>query len=49
MTIHKNTTVGEVAVALPGALSVFQELKIDFCCGGNKPLEEALNARGGPR
>ncbi len=46
MNIHQNTTVGEVAAAMPGVLPVFQELKIDFCCGGKKPLMDALDERG---
>lgn len=46
MTIQNNMTVGDVAANLPGALAVFQELKIDFCCGGKTPMAEALTASG---
>ncbi len=46
MKIQKNTTVGEVAAVMPGALPVFQELKIDFCCGGKALLLNALGERG---
>ncbi len=35
-------TVGEIAANRPEALSVFQDLGIDFCCGGKKPLFTAL-------
>lgn len=45
MIIHENMTVGEVAAAIPGALPVFQELNVDFCCGGKKPLADALAER----
>lgn len=46
MKIQKNTTVGEVAATMPGALPVFQQLKIDFCCGGKALLSGELDARG---
>jgi regulator of cell morphogenesis and NO signaling len=46
MKIHQNTTVGEVAAAMPGALPVLQRLKIDFCCGGKASLLGALGERG---
>src|SRR5688500_3799024 len=36
-----NITVAELAVAHPAALSVFNKYNIDFCCGGNRSLEEA--------
>lgn len=45
MTIQKGTTVGEVAAVMPGALPVFQELRIDYCCGGKKLFADALNER----
>jgi regulator of cell morphogenesis and NO signaling len=34
-------TVAELAVAHPAALAVFNKYNIDFCCGGNRSLEEA--------
>jgi regulator of cell morphogenesis and NO signaling len=38
-------TVREIALAAPETTRVFQEYKIDFCCGGRKSLSEAcLNA-----
>lgn len=41
-TIDSNSiTVAELAVAHPAALSVFNKYNIDFCCGGNRSLEEA--------
>lgn len=34
-------TVAEMAVAHPAALSVFNRHNIDYCCGGNRSLEDA--------
>ena len=39
-------TLGEIAVALPGATAVFRRLKLDFCCGGQVRLTEACSAKG---
>lgn len=40
--------VADIAVNLPGATQVFRKHKIDFCCGGQVPLAEAVAARGEP-
>jgi regulator of cell morphogenesis and NO signaling len=37
-------TVREVVLANPAAIRVFEELGIDYCCGGEKPLREACAA-----
>lgn len=42
MTIEK--TVRELALENPAATRVFEKLRIDYCCGGNKSLEEACRA-----
>src|SRR5450631_4569748 len=42
MTIEK--TVRELALENPAATRVFEKLGIDYCCGGNKSLEEACRA-----
>jgi regulator of cell morphogenesis and NO signaling len=34
-------TVRELAVEFPNATRIFEKLGIDYCCGGNKSLEEA--------
>jgi len=39
-------TVGEIAAATPGAVRVFEKYKIDYCCGGNRPLREVCEERG---
>lgn len=40
------TTVREVAIALPQSTRLFETLKIDYCCGGNRPLAEACASAG---
>lgn len=35
--------VGDIVVQFPMAADVFKEYKIDFCCGGDKPLATAIN------
>ncbi len=45
MSMH-NESVGDLAVAIPGATSIFRKHKIDFCCGGGTPLDEACARRG---
>ena len=42
MTIEK--TVRELALENPAATRVFEKLGIDYCCGGNKSLEQACRA-----
>lgn len=41
MDINK-ISVGEAAVHIPGVTKLFREHNIEFCCGGNQPLKEAL-------
>jgi regulator of cell morphogenesis and NO signaling len=41
MNIDTTKTVREMALNIPGATRVFEQLGIDYCCGGNKPLEKA--------
>ena len=38
-------TVREVALENPAATRIFEQLGIDYCCGGHKPLEEAVAAK----
>jgi regulator of cell morphogenesis and NO signaling len=46
MAINTMKTVREFAVELPGATRIFENLGIDYCCGGGKALEEACLAAG---
>lgn len=39
-------TVGQLVAERPSRSRVFQQLGIDFCCGGKKPLEEACRDQG---
>jgi regulator of cell morphogenesis and NO signaling len=39
-------TVAQLAVARPGALTVFTKYNIDYCCGGHRSLEEACHRIG---
>src|SRR5437016_14524923 len=41
MSLTTAKTVRELAVEFPNATRVFERLGIDYCCGGNKSLEEA--------
>ncbi len=34
--------IGEIVNAFPKASDIFKEYKIDFCCGGNRPLNTAI-------
>jgi regulator of cell morphogenesis and NO signaling len=46
MTLDTNRTVRELVVEMPDATRIFEKLKIDYCCGGHKPLEVACAAAG---
>jgi len=41
MSTTAEKTVRELALENPAATRVFEKLGIDYCCGGNKSLEEA--------
>lgn len=43
MPITATKTVRELAVGIPNATRVFEKLGIDYCCGGQKPLDEACS------
>lgn len=44
MNLTAAKTVRELALEFPNATRVFEKLGIDYCCGGNKSLEEACAA-----
>ncbi|HET7441605.1 MAG TPA: iron-sulfur cluster repair di-iron protein [Terriglobales bacterium] len=41
MNVDTTQTVREMALNIPAATRVFEKLGIDYCCGGNKSLEQA--------
>jgi len=41
MTLTTTKTVRDYAIETPQTIPVFEKLGIDFCCGGNRPLDEA--------
>jgi len=41
MTLTPTRTVGEIAAEIPSATREFEKLGIDYCCGGNRTLNEA--------
>ncbi|RXI96474.1 iron-sulfur cluster repair di-iron protein [Anaerobacillus alkaliphilus] len=41
-----NTTkTGDVVTKFPGASKIFKQYKIDFCCGGDRPIGEVLREK----
>jgi regulator of cell morphogenesis and NO signaling len=44
--INSETTVKEVALHMPESTRLFEQLKIDYCCGGNQPLAQACASAG---
>jgi regulator of cell morphogenesis and NO signaling len=46
MPINATKKVGELAVEIPRAIPLFEGLGIDYCCGGNRSLEEACSSAG---
>ena len=46
MTISSTMKVRDVVLELPQATTVFEKLKIDYCCGGDTPLGEACATAG---
>jgi regulator of cell morphogenesis and NO signaling len=38
--------IGHIAVQLPGATAVFRRHKLDFCCGGQVSLAQAVSEKG---
>jgi len=48
MTFEKNQTVREIAIQHPASVRVFENLGIDYCCSGRRPLEEACEKANVP-
>lgn len=39
-------SVADLAIAMPAAIPVLERLKIDYCCHGNQPIEQACSRAG---
>jgi len=46
MSTTLERTIGELVAERPARARVFEGFKIDYCCGGKKPLGEACRAKG---
>ncbi len=46
MNTTATRTIREIALETPETTRVFEEFKIDYCCGGKKSIEEACAAAG---
>lgn len=46
MVDHRTATLGDIAVALPAAAPLFEQLGLDYCCGGGTTLDAACAGRG---
>jgi len=44
--VIQTKTIREIALAAPATTRVFEEYKIDYCCGGKRLLEEACQKQG---
>lgn len=39
-----DTKTGDIIIKFPAASKLFKEYKIDFCCGGNRPIGEVIQS-----
>jgi regulator of cell morphogenesis and NO signaling len=44
--LSENATVGGLVAAVPARSRIFEQLGIDYCCGGKLPLAEACRKKG---
>lgn len=44
--ISGDARIGDIATSLPASMKVFERHGVDFCCGGDRPLAEALQGTG---
>jgi len=44
--LNATQTLGQIAVHVPGATAVFRRLQLDFCCGGQLRLADAVVEKG---
>jgi len=48
MKIELTSQVGEIAAELREAIPLFEDMKIDYCCAGKRPLKDACEMAGVP-
>jgi len=48
MSVTAQKTLRELALETPAATGVFEKLGLDYCCGGNRTLEQACRAANVP-
>lgn len=46
MSLTVESTVGQWVAERPAVARVFEQVGIDYCCGGKKPLADACRAKG---
>ncbi len=46
MSLDANASVREFALSMPNATRVFEQLGIDYCCGGGRSLRDACKHVG---
>ncbi|AFC31297.1 putative ScdA [Paenibacillus mucilaginosus 3016] len=44
--VQSTASVGEIVAEYPNTSNLFKEYRIDFCCGGGRPLSEVLAESG---
>lgn len=47
-TFTETSIIGEIVTKFPKASDLFKSYRIDFCCGGNRPLIDAVHERNLP-
>ncbi|QKJ88804.1 Iron-sulfur cluster repair di-iron protein [Paramixta manurensis] len=45
MAALRTTSLGQLAIEIPGSTALFRKYELDFCCGGKKTLEQLANQR----
>jgi regulator of cell morphogenesis and NO signaling len=45
-TFHSSQKIGEIVTKFPKAADILKEYRIDFCCGGDRPLLTAIKEQG---
>jgi regulator of cell morphogenesis and NO signaling len=46
MPLDPNNTVGQLVVERPGRSRILEQLGIDYCCGGRKPIAQVCREKG---